>query len=113
MLMKKLKADNLEVLIFESRLLMGKAAADKVIMQINTLHQQQDFVNIIFAAAPSQNEFLTALIADSSIDWSRVNAFHMDEYIGLPDGDLRKFASFLNDKIFSRLPFHSINYLNG
>ena len=37
----------------------------------------------------------------------------MDEYIGLPDGDERKFASFLNDKIFSRLPFHSINYLNG
>jgi len=111
--MKKLKADDLEVLIFESRVLMGIAAADKVVEQINSLHQQQDFVNIIFAAAPSQNEFLAVLIANESIDWSRVNSFHMDEYIGLPDGDSRLFASFLKDKIFGRLPFHTINYLNG
>jgi glucosamine-6-phosphate deaminase len=111
--MKKLLVDNLEVLIFESRLRMGTTAAEKVITQINILYQQQDFVNIIFAAAPSQYEFLAALIADETIDWSRVNAFHMDEYIGLPNGDERKFASFLSEKIFSRLPFHTINYLNG
>jgi glucosamine-6-phosphate deaminase len=37
----------------------------------------------------------------------------MDEYIGLPENDPRTFASFLKEKIFDKLPFHSVNYLNG
>ena len=37
---------------------------------------------MIFAAAPSQNDFLEALIDDKTIEWEHINAFHMDEYIG-------------------------------
>jgi glucosamine-6-phosphate deaminase len=68
---------------------------------------------MIFAAAPSQNEFLAALIQADTIDWQRVNAFHMDEYIGLPENDPRTFSSFLKEKIFGKLPFHTVNYING
>jgi glucosamine-6-phosphate deaminase len=111
--MKKQLVDKLLIQVYPNRLLMGNAAADMVGERINLLLKQQDFVTIIFAAAPSQNEFLAALIQNTSIDWNRVNAFHMDEYIGLPVNHPGTFAAFLKNKIFSRLPFHTVNYING
>ena len=39
---------------------------------------------MIFAAAPSQSEMLSALRDEKDIDWSRITAFHMDEYLDLP-----------------------------
>lgn len=104
---------NLNIRIYETRQQMGLAAAEIAGQKITELLGSQAFVNIIFAAAPSQNEFLEALVQSKAIDWCRINAFHMDEYIGLPAGDKRAFASFLNGKIFSRLPFSSVNYING
>lgn len=104
---------NLNIQIFETRRQMGLAAVEMAEQKIIELLGAQSFVNIIFAAAPSQNEFLEALAQNNTIDWSRVNAFHMDEYIGLQPGDSRTFGSFLSGKIFSRLPFHTVNYING
>jgi len=105
--------DELAVRIYDNRELMGRATATMVCERINRLFAQQGFVNIIFAAAPSQNEFLAALCNNTTADWRRVNAFHMDEYTGLPKDAPQAFGSFLKAKIFGRLPFHSINYLNG
>ncbi|MES2108610.1 MAG: glucosamine-6-phosphate deaminase [Bacteroidota bacterium] len=106
-------SDNLNIQVYETRQQMGVVAAEIAGQKIIELLNNQPLVNIIFAAAPSQNEFLEALVQNQAIDWSRINAFHMDEYIGLPEGDNRTFASFLNGKIFSRLPFHTVNYING
>jgi len=66
---------NLVTHVYENRGIMGKAAADIVSGKIKHLLGQQEFVNIIFASAPSQNEFLAALIEKKAIDWKRVNAF--------------------------------------
>jgi glucosamine-6-phosphate deaminase len=111
--MNTISSDNLITHIYENRAIMGKEAADSAYKRIAKLLEQQSFVNIIFAAAPSQNEFLDCLTQQTAIDWTRVNAFHMDEYIGLPENDSRLFSSFLKEKIFGLLPFHSVNYING
>lgn len=60
---------------------------------------------MIFAAAPSQGDMLDALVAEPGIDWSRVTAFHMDEYIGLSPQAPERFAHWLDERVFSRLPF--------
>lgn len=112
-MIRELKIDELEVKVFESRVKMGEAAASAVGEQIVKLLDQQEYINIVFASAPSQNEFLEALIKQTGIDWQRVNAFHMDEYIGLPENAPQKFGSFLREKIFKYLPFRSLNYING
>jgi len=106
-------AGKLAVKIYESRAIMGLAAAAMVAEKIRTLLTGQEIVNIIFASAPSQNEFLAALSKDGTIEWERVNAFHMDEYIGLPENDTRSFSWYLDDKIFGRRNFRSLNYING
>jgi len=110
--MIKFLKDNLLVKIYPNRGDMGLEAAKLAAKRLSELLQQQEEVNIIFAAAASQNEFLEALTEDAGLDWARVNAFHMDEYMGLPVSHSQRFGHFLNRKIFSRLPFKQVYYLN-
>jgi glucosamine-6-phosphate deaminase len=104
--------DSLKVEIFESRAAMGFAAANQVSEKVNELLKVKSFVNIVFAAAPSQNEFLNELIK-KDIDWTRINAFHMDEYIGLDANAPQGFGNFLKDRLFEKVLFNTVQYLNG
>lgn len=110
--MKTIKKDELTIQIHEDRPALGKAAAEQIGQQINELLHQQDSVRIIFASAPSQNEFL-AEIVKKDIDWSRVEAFHMDEYIGLDDDAPQGFANFLKEKLFSQIKVGKVHYIAG
>lgn len=105
-------ADQLKVRIYENRIALGEDAARMAAETIRLLLKQKQVVNIIFAAAASQNEFLEALIRED-VDWQRVQAFHMDEYIGLPKNDPQLFGEFLKKKIFDKVPFGKVFYLNG
>ena len=72
--------------VFDTRAAMGAAAASDVADELRARLNAQERVRMVFAAAPSQAEMLDALVAAEGIDWSRVDAFHMDEYLGLPEG---------------------------
>ena len=108
----KFTKDKLAVKVFENRKLMGKAAATDVADCIEQMLSEKKEINMIFAAAPSQNEFLEEL-AESGVEWERINAFHMDEYIGLPLDAEQRFGTFLKERIFGRAPFKSVHYING
>lgn len=109
--MKSFKTDNLYVNIFETRKEMGSSAADDIAIALKKVFSQKQEANVIFAAAPSQNDTLEALCKKTDIDWNRVNAFHMDEYIGLPKNSTALFAQYLKDHVFNILPFKSVNLL--
>lgn len=109
---RNVKADELNVRVFDSRESMGEAAAKQAVEWIEEVSAKKDEVNIIFAAAPSQNEFL-ATLSKADVDWSKVNAFHMDEYIGLSEDAPQGFANFLRRSIFDLVPFKTVNCLNG
>lgn len=111
--MRELQADKLKIRIYDNREEMGAHAASLVAENIRTLLAEKETVNIIFAAAASQNEFLAALIKEAGIDWARVNAFHMDEYIGLESGANQLFGVFLDERIFLKVPFKKVYYVNG
>lgn len=98
--------------IYEDRRTLGAEAARMVAERIRALQQEQAFVNMIFAAAPSQREFLAALVRKADIDWGRINAFHMDEYIGLEKEAPQRFGNFLRTSLFDKVPFHAVHYLN-
>ena len=109
----ELVEDELKIKIFDTRERMGRAAADDVAFCIKKLLAQKECINMIFAAAPSQNDFLEALIDDKTIEWEHINAFHMDEYIGLESNALQGFGNFLKERIFDKVPFKSKFYING
>ena len=112
-IIKHYKVDHLEVMIFETRNEMGRNAGEDAATEIKKCIQEKGFVNILFAAAPSQNETLATLCEDREIDWKKVNAFHMDEYIGLDPEHPSGFANFLKRAIFDKFEFRSCNYLSG
>ena len=86
-----------------SRERMGALAASHVASEIRSRLRSQDHVRIIFAAAPSQSELLDSLANESDLDWKRVEAFHMDEYIGLPEGASQSFRVWLRRHFFDRV----------
>lgn len=112
-MVQTIQKDKLKVLVLKDRAELGQTAAAMVSDKIKELLSIKPEINIIFAAAPSQNKFLSALVADESIAWDRINAFHMDEYLGLPDNAPQLFSSFLKRSIFYRVPFKSVNCING
>lgn len=110
--MKQFIKDKLTVKIFETRDGMGEAVAEAVSKKINELLNEQPFVNMIFGAAPSQNEFFAALVK-KNVQWDKVNAFHMDEYINLAVDASQGFGNFLKEHLFGKVAFNSVNYIDG
>lgn len=108
-----MKVNKLEVKIFETRAQMGAAAALDIKNKFVELLAKKQTINVIFAAAPSQNEVLAALVADAEIEWSRIHAYHMDEYIGLSSDAPQGFGNFLRAHIFDRVPFASVNFIDS
>lgn len=111
MLKKAFMAGTLPVEIYDNRDEMGKAAAKDAAAILNKLIAEKGEVSAVFAAAPSQNDFLKYLLLED-IDWTKVTAFHMDEYINLSKEHPAGFANFLREAIFSKKPFKAVNYLN-
>jgi glucosamine-6-phosphate deaminase len=79
---------------------MGAAAGADVANMLRAVLANKRAVRMIFAAAPSQNETLQTLAAADGIEWSRVTAFHMDEYIGLAPDAPQRFGRYLSDHLF-------------
>lgn len=90
---------------------MGRRAAVDIGAHIRVLLRNQEEVRIVFAAAPSQSDMLFALRHASGVDWSRVAAFHMDEYLGLPDDAPQRFGVWLRRNIFDHLPFGAVHLI--
>lgn len=104
----------LKVRIYETRSQMGEEAAKDITKKIKELLlSKKGLINIIFAAAPSQIELLFSLSSQVGIDWSRINAFHMDEYVGVDQSASQSFAYFLKENIFNKVGFNKVHYING
>ncbi|MHB1033874.1 MAG: glucosamine-6-phosphate deaminase [Pirellulales bacterium] len=70
--------------------------------------------NIILATGASQFEMLGELVRAPAIDWGVVTAFHLDEYVAMPDSHPASFRRYLKDRFVDRLPkplaaFHFVN----
>jgi glucosamine-6-phosphate deaminase len=92
-----------QVRIFADRNGMGRAAAADIAAAMRARLEVAATVRMIFAAAPSQSEMLASLAVAPGIDWSRVTAFHMDEYIGLPATAPQRFGLWLKAALFDRV----------
>jgi glucosamine-6-phosphate deaminase len=105
--------EKLQVKIFSNRREMGKTAGQSVAEKMREILKERKALSIVFASAPSQNEFLEELSQSPGIDWNKVTAFHLDEYIGLlPDGP-QSFGHFLQVRLFEKVHPGHVYYLNG
>ena len=104
------KVVNLGVRIFDDRQEMGKAAAEDAAKRINAIIAEKGEANLVFAAAPSQDDVLEHLLKQD-IDWTKVRGFHQDEYVGIDASEPAGFGNFLRRAIFDKVPFKELHYL--
>lgn len=108
------KVERLQVRVYKDRAAMGAATGTNVAAKIKELSARNDRrVRMIFAAAPSQSEMLDTLAADKGIDWSRVAAFHMDEYVGLSTEAPQSFGRFLRETLFDAVNPGEVHLISG
>jgi glucosamine-6-phosphate deaminase len=103
----------LPIRVYDTEQAMGRAAAVDAAACLCALQAQREEINIIFAAARSQEVFLDTLVGLSGIDWGRVNAFHMDEYAGLNWNDEKSLAWFLDKRYFRQLALKGAYFIDG
>ena len=110
---EKKQFDNLSVEIHANRLESGRAAGRATAAELKRILAEKGSARMVFAAAPSQDEVLECLVAEPNIDWGKVTAFHMDEYIGLADGAPQRFSQYLKTRLFDKLPFDEVHLIEG
>ena len=112
-LIKDFYVDKLHVLIYETRQQMGQAASSYYLQRLKTILDRQPTARAVFAAAHSQDEFLEGIRNAGKEIFGRVEAFHMDEYIGLPADAPQRFGNFLSNAIFNRAPFKAVHLMDS
>jgi len=108
-----LSCGRLRVEVLPSRPMMGLAAARAVGDAIRDRIARDGRAAFIFASAPSQNEFLAALRQEPGIDWPKLTAFHLDEYVGIAPDHPASFRRFLVDRLFSHVKVAAFHGLDG
>lgn len=111
-LVKTRTVDKLQVRVYQDRPSMGMAAAHTVARWMRAVIADKGAVNMMFAAAPSQQEFLAALASIDDLDWSKVVATHMDEYVDLPSDAPQGFGSFLSRHLWDLVKPGTIHKLD-
>ena len=88
---------------------MGTAAAADIAAALRDLLASQRQVRVMFAAAPSQSAMLARLIEEPGIEWGRVSAFHMDEYVGLAADHPARFGNWLDQHVWRQVPMGAVH----
>src|SRR5262245_66183395 len=81
---------------------MSRAAARHAALTIRTAIRERGNARIIAATGASQFDFLETLTSAPDIDWARVEMFHLDEYVGLPEQHPASFRKYLRERLINR-----------
>jgi glucosamine-6-phosphate deaminase len=99
--------------VYGSRGEMGAAASILAASVLRATIAARGEARVVFASAPSQIEFLHALRDEPALEWRRVTAFHLDEYLGLPAHAPQAFGQFLREHLFDRVRPGTVRFLDG
>ena len=94
----------MRVIVHDDAEALGRAAAAEGAGTLRAALAAHGEAAIVVATGASQFALLDALVAEPGIDWGRVTAFHLDEYIGLPASHPASFRRYLRERFCDRLP---------
>ncbi|WP_226782419.1 glucosamine-6-phosphate deaminase [Oceaniglobus trochenteri] len=87
----------MQTTVHDDKQAMGRAAAREGAEAIRAAIARDGRAAVIVATGASQFEMLEHLVRED-LDWSRVTAFHLDEYVGLPDDHAASFRGYLQTR---------------
>ena len=112
--MRQSKSRNeMKIRIHDDKGSLGRAAAGQAAASLRNAIRASGQARLIAATGASQFEFLDALTGADEIDWSRVEMFHLDEYIGLPISHPASFRRYLLDRLIRKTGITNYHLLAG
>lgn len=91
---------------------LGVAAAKLTAQKLNEAIANQGSARIILSTGASQFETLSALIQEN-VDWSKVEMFHLDEYVNLPESHPASFRKYLKERFVSKVNLKAAYFVDG
>ena len=101
------------VRLFRDKNSLAQAAADQAAASIRSAVRQRGRARTVLATGASQFEFLHALTTLPGIDWSKVEAFHLDEYVGLPITHAASFRKYLLERVIQEVGIRNYHFVEG
>ncbi len=92
----------MEVKVYSTKKETSEAAAKKALSILKKAIKEKGKATFVVATGASQFDFLQALLADSTMDWSKTKMFHLDEYVGLPETHPASFRKYLKERFVSK-----------
>jgi glucosamine-6-phosphate deaminase len=103
----------MQIKIFNNKMLLAHSAAEQAASAIQRAIAERGRARIIAATGASQFEFLEALTGRPGVDWKKVEAFHLDEYVGLPKTHLASFHGILLERLINKAKISEYHFLTG
>lgn len=103
----------MKVRIEPDRGAMSAAAAAHGAESIRNAINRRGKARIVAATGASQLDFLAALTAQPGVDWSRVELFHLDEYVGIPESHPASFRRYLRENLIDPTHIGTYHFLDG
>ena len=103
----------MQIRVFPDKDSLSRAAANHAAGSLRSLLREKTVVRLVAATGASQFEFLDALTSTPGIDWSRLEVFHLDEYVGLPITHPASFRKYLLERLINKTGIENFHGLNG
>jgi glucosamine-6-phosphate deaminase len=110
---RELRIDALNVRVERGVDAMARDAAAEAASVLRAAVGARGEANVMLATGNSQLVFLAQLAATPGVEWSRVRAFHMDEYVGLRPSHTASFQRYMRERVAAQLPLKEFEYLSG
>ncbi|MDD4002990.1 MAG: 6-phosphogluconolactonase [Clostridia bacterium] len=100
------------VKIYDDAKKLGKAAAEKAAEIINDSIREKGYARIVLSTGASQFTFFEEFVRQD-IDFSKVEMFHLDEYIGIGEEHPASFCRYLKERFTSKVRLKNAYFIDG
>ena len=102
----------MKLIISKTKEELGKRSAEHAAAVINKAIEKQGYARILLSTGASQFPFFEEFVK-CDVDWSRVEMFHLDEYVGITDAHPASFKRYLTDRFVSRVNLGEAYLIDG
>ncbi|MCQ2398433.1 MAG: 6-phosphogluconolactonase [Sphaerochaetaceae bacterium] len=103
---------NVNISISSTAVENGRKAAEKVAELINSAVEKKGYARIVVSTGASQFEMFQALVK-LNVQWNKVEMFHLDEYVNLPESHKASFRKYLKERFVNLVPMKAAHFVNG
>ena len=111
--MRLFRVDKIEIRVYMAKSEMGRAAANEAAAILRDIIAMRGHARIIVGTGNSQEDMISALVRTPGLDWSCIEVFHMDEYVGLPETHPASFRRWLRTRLVEVVHPGEAHFLNG